>query len=89
MCEVDEQTGSKGKRDGATFKSRRGRGRTRTAGSVGGSVGGIHDEDAALHYEFDLPEDGDVRGKAANSRQFTVDSGKAPEKSSRGLRARG
>jgi hypothetical protein len=35
--------------------------RTRTVGLIGWSVEGVHDDDAALHYEFDLAEDGDVR----------------------------
>ena len=49
---------------------------------------GVHDDGAALHYEFDRAEDRDVCGKAANSRQFAVDSGKEPEKSSSGVRPR-
>ena len=33
---------------------------SRSAGLVGGSVEGVHDDYAALHYEFDLAGDGDV-----------------------------
>lgn len=37
------------------------RGGTERAGLVGWGVEGVHDDDAALHYEFDVAEDGDVR----------------------------